>query len=259
MAERRIGTAGWTIPRIVADRFAPEGSALERYASVFSCAEINSSFHRSHRESTWARWAASVPADFAFAAKLPKEITHRRRLIDCEASLVQALAEMRPLGAKLRVLLVQLPPSLAFDADAADRFLTLLRGHWQGGLACEPRHGSWFGAEAEALLVRHRTARIAADPPPADGAEAPGGWPGLIYYRLHGSPAKYRSSYDDGRLETIAGQIAAAGEAPIWCIFDNTASSAATADALNLDSLLHDAPTPSGRSPASAASAAPPE
>jgi uncharacterized protein YecE (DUF72 family) len=265
VAERRIGTAGWTIPRIVADRFAPEGSALERYASVFSCAEINSSFHRSHRESTWARWAESVPDDFAFAAKLPKEITHRRRLVDCEASLAQALAEMRPLGAKLRVLLVQLPPSLAFDADAADPFLTMLRGHWADGIACEPRHGSWFTAEAEALLTRHRAARIGADPPPADGAEAPGGWPGLVYYRLHGSPAKYRSSYDDGRLETIAGQIAAAGETPTWCIFDNTASSAAAVDALKLESLLNEAdgrqsageaPTPSGRSPAPAASAA---
>ncbi|MDB5691790.1 MAG: hypothetical protein JWO81_853 [Alphaproteobacteria bacterium] len=238
MNERRIGTAGWTIPRAVADHFPAEGSALERYASVFTCAEINSSFHRAHRESTWARWADSVPADFAFSAKLPKEITHRRRLVDCEALVAQALAEMRPLGARLRILLVQLPPSLAFDAEATERFLTGLRAHWEGGLACEPRHASWFGAEAEALLTRHHAARVAADPPPAEGAEAPGGWPGLVYYRLHGSPAKYRSSYDDGRLETITARIAATGDAPAWCIFDNTASSAATADALKLAAML---------------------
>lgn len=245
MAERLIGTAGWTIPRRVADRFPSKGSALERYAAIFSCAEINSSFHRSHRESTWARWAESVPDDFAFSAKLPKEITHRRRLVDCKAPLAQALAEMRPLGPKLRILLVQLPPSLVFDPAIADRFFGTLRTCWDREIACEPRHASWFEAEAEALLTRKRIARVAADPPPAEGAERPGGWPGLVYIRLHGSPAKYRSSYADGRLEGIARQIEAANDVPAWCIFDNTASGAATADALELVARLESVPAKS--------------
>ena len=243
MAERRIGTAGWTVPRMVADHFPAEGSGLERYASVFACAEINSSFHRAHRESTWARWAETVPEHFAFSAKLPKEITHKRRLVDCLELLDQALAEMRPLGDKLRILLVQLPPSLAYGRDVASVFLDALRSRWQGGVAWEPRHASWFEAGAEALLADHQVVRVAADPPPAPGAEHPGGWPGLAYYRLHGSPVKYRSSYDDGRLEAIAGAIAAAAATPAWCIFDNTASSAATADALKLAALLGTDPT----------------
>ena len=236
--ELRIGTAGWTIPKIVADRFPAEGSGLERYSSVFPCAEINSSFHRSHRESTWARWAESVPSEFSFSAKLPKEITHKRRLVDCEALLDAARAEMSPLGSKLGILLVQLPPSLAFDAAVAADFLAALRSRWQGHIACEPRHATWFAPEAEALLAQHCVARVAADPPPVPGAERPGGWRGLVYFRLHGSPAKYRSSYDDGRLEGIARAIEEAGEAPAWCIFDNTASSAAMGDALKLAELL---------------------
>ncbi|HEX5185121.1 MAG TPA: DUF72 domain-containing protein [Allosphingosinicella sp.] len=238
MAERRIGTAGWTIPSAVAESFPREGSGLERYAAILSCAEINSSFHRSHRESTWARWAESVPGDFAFAAKLPREITHKQRLADCGASVDRALAEMRPLGRKLRILLVQLPPSLAFDARIAEEFAAAFRRRWDGFVAWEPRHPSWFDAEAEALLVRHHIARVAADPPPAPGADRPGGWPGLVYLRLHGSPARYRSRYDDGRLEGIAARLEAAGDVPAWCIFDNTASGAAAADALKLLSLL---------------------
>jgi uncharacterized protein YecE (DUF72 family) len=238
VAERRIGTAGWTIPGAVADHFPAEGSALQRYAAIFSCAEINSSFHRSHRESTWARWAESVPEDFAFSAKLPKEITHRRKLVDCEPLIAQALSEMRPLGAKLLILLVQLPPSLSFDPAIAEPFLVALRRLWEGAIAWEPRHASWFEPEAEDLLVRHRIARVAADPPPAPGADRPGGWPGLVYIRLHGSPAKYRSSYDDGRLKLIAAQLQRAGDVPAWCIFDNTASGAATADALELVTLV---------------------
>src|SRR3954471_23178443 len=74
-----IGTAGWSIPRDVADRFLADGSALERYASRFPVAEINSSFHRSHRPSTWERWAESVPADFRFSVKVPKTITHQAK------------------------------------------------------------------------------------------------------------------------------------------------------------------------------------
>jgi uncharacterized protein YecE (DUF72 family) len=233
----RIGTAGWTIPARTADSFPREGSSLERYASRFDCAEINSSFHRSHRFATWQRWASSVPGDFLFSAKLPKEITHKRRLADCPAPLAQALAEMAGLGDRLHILLVQLPPSLAFEPAVAEAFFAGLRSAWSRVIACEPRHPSWFEPEADALLVNMRVARVAADPALVPAAAEPGGWPGLAYYRLHGSPATYRSSYDDGRLEACAERLAA-GAAPTWCIFDNTASSAAAGDALKLKALM---------------------
>lgn len=233
----RIGTAGWTIPTRSAEAFPAEGSSLERYAARFGCAEINSSFHRSHRDGTWRRWAESVPGDFRFSAKLPKEITHRRRLADCSAPLAAALTEMAALGDKLEILLVQLPPSLAFEPGVAGPFLNGLRGLWERGLACEPRHSSWFEGEAGALLEALRIARVAADPARVPEAAEPGGWRGLAYFRLHGSPVPYRSSYDDGRLETYAARIAAE-TGPTWCIFDNTASGAATTDALKLQELL---------------------
>ncbi|HEX8308549.1 MAG TPA: DUF72 domain-containing protein [Allosphingosinicella sp.] len=233
----RIGTAGWTIPASAADSFPQEGSSLERYSKRFDCAEINSSFHRSHRADTWRRWASAVPDDFRFAAKLSKEITHKRRLADCEALLAGALAEMEELGEGFEILLVQLPPSLAFDPAVAEPFLSTLRSRWEGDVACEPRHPSWFEPEANSLLADRRVARVAADPARVPAAAEPGGWPGLVYYRLHGSPATYRSSYDDGRLEAYAQRLAESA-VPAWCIFDNTASSAATGDALKLRGLL---------------------
>jgi uncharacterized protein YecE (DUF72 family) len=233
----RIGTAGWTVATRCADSFPGEGSSLERYSARFDCSEINSSFHRSHRPDTWRRWAESVPQGFRFSAKLPRAITHDRRLADCSEPLAAALAEMAGLGSKLDVLLVQLPPSLAFDQAVAEAFFTQLRSGWERNLACEPRHSSWFEAEADALLAERRVARVAADPARVPAAAEPGGWRGLSYYRLHGSPATYRSSYDDGRLEAYAERLAAAAD-PTWCIFDNTASSAATGDALKLKSLM---------------------
>ena len=233
----RIGTAGWTIPARSALAFPGEGSSLERYSGRLDCAEINSSFHRSHRPGTWRRWASSVPGDFRFSAKLSREITHKRRLVGCSEPLAAALAEMAELGPGLDILLVQLPPSLAFEPAVATAFLAELRARWDRHIVCEPRHSSWFESGPDALLENLRIARVAADPAKVPAAARPGGWRGLGYYRLHGSPAVYRSSYDDGRLEEYAARIAA-GPGPAWCIFDNTASAAATADALKLQRLL---------------------
>jgi uncharacterized protein YecE (DUF72 family) len=235
----RIGTAGWSIARASAEAFPGHGVGLERYALRFSCTEINSSFHRSHRASTWERWAASVPEDFRFSAKLSKEITHKRKLADCSEPVAAAIGEMEGLGAKLRIVLVQLPPSLALDERLAGAFFDGLRRRWNGHIVCEPRHESWFGPEGDGLLAGFGIARVAADPARVPAAACPGGASALAYWRLHGSPVPYRSSYDDGRLEAYAGEIAAAAAEgrEVWCIFDNTASSAATGDALKLQAL----------------------
>ncbi|HEX8483045.1 MAG TPA: DUF72 domain-containing protein [Allosphingosinicella sp.] len=233
----RIGTAGWTIPTGAAGAFPAEGGSLERYSARFGCAEINSSFHRSHRPDTWRRWAESVPEAFRFSAKLPKEITHKRRLSDFHEPLQAVLSEMEGLGDRLEILLVQLPPSLGFDPATAEPFFEGLRSRWDRHVACEPRHPSWFDPEADLLLAERRIARVAADPARVPAAADPGGWTGLAYYRLHGSPVMYRSSYDDGRLEDYAARLGE-GTEPAWCIFDNTASSAATGDALKLRTLL---------------------
>ena len=230
-----IGTAGWSIPRDIADRFPDEGSGLERYASRFPIAEINSSFHRPHRISTWARWRDSVPDGFRFSVKLPKQITHVSKLEDCAAELRKFMGEAETLGPRLAALLVQLPPKLAFDARIAEPFFTRLRDITPAAIACEPRHLSWFEGDAAEVLQRLGVARVAADPAICDAASKPGPWGGLSYWRLHGSPVVYRSSYSD-RIEHYAAELrqeAAAGK-DVWCILDNTASSAGAADALLL-------------------------
>ena len=231
-----VGTAGWTLPSAVQPAFPAEGSHLQRYAARFPAVEINSSFYRPHRPATYARWRESVPPGFRFCVKLPKAITHARRLVDAEEALAAFLAEAGGLGPALACLLVQLPPSLAFDAAAADGFFAALRGMTPVAAVCEPRHETWFAAEAGALLERWRIARVAADPARVPAAAEPGGWRGVAYHRLHGSPRTYYSSYDDGYLDALAGRIvedAAAGR-EVWCIFDNTAAGAAAQNALDL-------------------------
>lgn len=240
----RIGTAGWSIPSFCAEEFPAEGTHLERYSAQFNAVEINSSFYRPHRVQTYTRWAASVPDDFRFAVKVPKAITHELRLREAGQKLQQFLGEVCGLGNKLGPLLVQLPPSLVFEAEIVKSFFALARQSFNGPIVCEPRHGSWFGPAADDLLNSFNVARVAADPAKIAGADAPGGFTGLTYWRLHGSPRIYYSAYESDFLENVAASLAEAvvDGAEAWCIFDNTASGAATGNALefvsHFDALL---------------------
>ncbi len=229
----RIGTAGWSIPRASAGAFPEQGTGLERYASRLNVVEVNSSFYRHHAFKTWQRWAGSTPPGFRFAVKLPKEATHVRRLVDCADVIDRFFGEVAGLGDKLGPVLVQLPPNLAFDQKLFAKFVRTLRKASKAALALEPRHASW--ADAEPLLKKLKVARVAADPPRFSADAEPGGWNGLRYWRLHGSPQIYRSSYAD-RLPGIAAKLAD-GKAETWCIFDNTMTGAAMADALDLSEI----------------------
>ncbi len=229
-----VGCASWTIPKAHAGHFPASGSHLERYAARFSAVEINSSFYRPHRPATYTRWAASVSEDFRFAVKAPRQVTHNGRLTDLE-TLGRFLSEVNALGDKLGPMLVQLPPSLAFDARVARVFLKALRERFAGHVVCEPRHQSWFASEADQLLIEFQVARAAADPALTPGADRPGGWGGLAYFRLHGSPRMYYSAYSVERLGALTCVLQeAARVASVWCIFNNTAQGAATQDALVL-------------------------
>ena len=198
--------------------------------------EINSTFHRSHRASTLQRWHDEVPPAFRFSAKLPKEITHTQRLRDSENAVDAFVRELAPLGRKLACLLVQLPPSFAFDVAVAAPFFRHLRRVTSLSVACEPRHESWFSPEANALLLEQDVARVAADPARVSVGAEPGGAPTLSYYRLHGSPDMYRSAYTDRYIALLATRLRrdAADGRCVWCIFDNTTLGAAAANALAL-------------------------
>jgi len=237
----RIGTAGWVIPRQNAVTAAGEGSHLERYARVFGCVEINSSFHRAHRPATWARWAEAVPENFRFSVKFPKTLTHEAKLAVSSGALDGFFAETAGLGEKLGVVLVQLPPSLAFEDCPAVEFFEALRDRWQGAVALEPRHVSWFSPDAEELIERHRVGRVAADPVRTGAGRAlrPGGWEGLAYFRLHGSPRMYYSAYEADFLGEVAQAIAELpDETDTWVIFDNTAAGHAFGNAVELRRLV---------------------
>lgn len=231
----RIGCAGWAIPAAVRDRFDAGPSALARYATRFDAVEINSSFHRSHRRVTYERWAAAVPRGFRFSVKLPRTITHEAGLRGTARLLDAFIEEIGGLGGRLGGVLVQLPPTLAFETRRAGRFFALLRARTDTAVWVEPRHRSWTSARAEDLFHEHGLERVAADPPRLEVDARPGGVGRSRYWRWHGSPRIYYSAYTDAALDRLADEVRRRGaRRSTWCIFDNTAGGHAVSDALRL-------------------------
>jgi uncharacterized protein YecE (DUF72 family) len=240
-----IGVAGWSLPsptyepkpgfapRLPLARFGKEGSHLEKYARVYTAAEINSTFYRPHQAGTFERWAKAVPPGFRFSVKLAKEITHTLGLAAPREPLSRFFAPVLALGAAMGPLLIQLPPSRAFEARRAGAFFRALRARYQGPAVLEARHESWFEPSASRLLATHEVHRVIADPATAEIEPAPEDT--LVYYRLHGSPRMYWSGYSPEFLDDLAAKIATLrARAEVWCIFDNTAAGFAQWDALGL-------------------------
>lgn len=239
----RIGCAGWSLSRAAQAAFGAGDSVLQRYATRLPMVEINSSFYRPHQAATYARWAASVPAGFRFAVKLPRVISHERRLRDTMQPLALFLDGVMALGDRLGPLLLQLPPSLAYEPATVTAFLHGLRARTSVDVACEPRHPSWFTADVDTLLSDHGIARVAADPARVPAAAAPGGDRTWSYWRWHGQPEIYRSAYSEQALAGLAQHLqreAAAQRRCAWCVLDNTALGHATGNALHLQALLQE-------------------
>lgn len=223
----RIGCAGWNLPK---DLRVPSLSYLERYAQLFNCVEINSSFYRHHQPKTYARWASAVPEGFRFSVKVPRTITHDTGPV--EGALDRFLNEALELGNKLGPLLIQFPPKAIFERGVASEFFLGFRAKFHGEIVCEPRHATWFEPEAYKLLEAHSVSLVAADPKPVSGA------PGVLqhesrYYRLHGAPKIYYSEYTEDFLR-IFKERGALQRSGVWVIFDNTALGYAYKNALAL-------------------------
>lgn len=247
----RIGLAGWSeaVSRH-RDLYAvpPDAgrlSGLQRYACTFDFTEVNASFYRRLRRETYERWAGDTPDGFGFSVKVNRSLTHFHRLRDT-SGLAPFLDSVSGLGDKLLALLVQLPPTLACEPSTAEAFFRALRSLYPGAVACEPRHESWLSPEARGLLEELGVGVVRTAIPQAE--EAPG--PGPVYVRLHGTPRRYYSAYSSDDLRQLAHWLEDAGPRTRIVVFDNTATSAATRNALELRSLLTpadgQAPEPGG-------------
>ena len=155
-----VGTQGWNYTAW-AGPFYPQRTKpadfLALYSRAFSTVEVDSTFYAIPPEGTLRGWADRVPDRFVFALKMPQEITHERRLVDCGDMLAEFTGRIRLLGPKLGPVLIQLGPDFGPEhRPALERFLPLLPGDLR--FAIEFRRYTWLTKPILRLLREHGVA-----------------------------------------------------------------------------------------------------
>jgi uncharacterized protein YecE (DUF72 family) len=265
----RVGISGWRYPAWRGDFYPkglPQRRELEHAASQLTSIEVNGSFYSLQRPSSYAAWraeATAVRADFVFAVKGGRFVTHMKRLRDVDVPLANFFASgVLALGPALGPILWQLPENLRFDADVLDDFLGRLPRTTAAAAALAQRHDdkvpddralttaeddrplryalefrspTFAAAEAYTVLRRYGVATVYAD--------TAGRWPKVDedtaayrYVRLHGDRELYASGYSDRALDEWAERCrtwASAGQ-DVFCYFDNDMKGYAPHDARRL-------------------------
>ena len=267
MAEIHVGISGWTYPPWRGDFYPPglpHKRELSYAASVLGSIEVNGTFYGLLRPTSFAGWVSEVPADFVFAVKGSRFITHLKKLADVRTPLANFFASgVLALEEHLGPLLWQLPPNLGYDRERLAAFFELLprtlgeaaglarehdqrisadrelltTAHPQHPIrhALEVRHDSFRTSALVDLLRQHEVALVLAD--------NPGTWPVLDevttdfrYVRLHGDTELYASGYSAEALDNWAARItswSAAGQ-DVYVYCDNDAKVHAPYDAMGL-------------------------
>jgi uncharacterized protein YecE (DUF72 family) len=204
-------------------------SRLTYYASLFTSLEVNATFYKLPKLATVEKWGNSVPENFRFTFKLPKEVTHARDL-QFSADALELFAEtVACVGDKKGCLLVQLPPKVSRDKEEElTGLLECLSDHAVGWkIAVEFRHPSWYDRAVYRLLQGYEAGMVEHDMPKSTTpkiqvAES------FVYLRFHGPEGTYRGSYEDPVLEGYAKRIAdwLKNGKEVYAYFNNTAGDA---------------------------------
>jgi uncharacterized protein YecE (DUF72 family) len=242
-----IGTSGWQYRdwKGLLYAGAPQRMWLERYAAVFATVEVNNAFYRLPETSTFQGWRERTPADFRFAVKASRYLTHVRRLADPAEPVRRLVQRAAALGGKLGPVLLQLPPSLQADPALLAGCLDCFPPGVQ--VAVEPRHRSWWSDAVAQVLARHGAALCWADRRgrPVTPLWRTAGWG---YLRLHEGAAADRPRYGARALATWTERIAREWpDGEVWVYFNNDPHAAAVRDALAFARAVRRCGLPIGR------------
>jgi uncharacterized protein YecE (DUF72 family) len=240
MSELRIGTSGWSYQSWRGPFFPPGLPAKDHlafYVTRFNATELNAPFYRTPTLEAVKRWRDTTPADFVFAWKASKFITHWKRLsAKSRNSIALMETRLKQLRHKAGPVLFQLPPRMHADRERLAAFLKLLRK--RRPYVFEFRHPSWYEAEILDLMRDHDVALCLSD-----HHDAPAPWEVTarhVYIRGHGPGGRYRDHYPDATLRAWGRDIRRwrRQRRDVYCFFDNDQKSAAPKDAERLRELV---------------------
>lgn len=205
---------------------------LTLYSQAFNCVEINSTFYRKPTAKTLLKWAEETPDDFRFFIKIPKTISHEKRLKDCREEISEFCLHIQDhLKEKLSGFLYQFPPSFKNTPENISLILDSLDFSYLNVI--EFRHESWWRDEIFSLLKDRQIVFSGVSFPGNLPEDVIINHPGILYYRLHGTPVLYKSEYNEEFINHLAEKIKA-GRQTTFIFFNNTWGTAAVKNALYL-------------------------
>jgi uncharacterized protein YecE (DUF72 family) len=240
----RIGTSGWSYNHwadVLYPPGLPSARRLARYVEVFDTVELNASFYRWPKDSTFAGWRDQLPEGFRLSVKAHRGLTHYRRLSSPEPWIERFERCWQLLGERRGVLLVQLHPQQQRDPTSQARLEAFLRLMPESiRVAVELRHPSWDDPAVYQLLESRRAAYVVMSG--AGLACVPRATTDLVYVRMHGpEPASmYTGSYTPDDLRWWAGRVTDWDNEgrDVWMYFNNDLGGHAVRNALTLREFL---------------------
>ncbi|ASE60924.1 DUF72 domain-containing protein [Chryseobacterium indologenes] len=215
---------------------APSKDFLSLYAEHFNCVEINSTFYRKPTAKTLLKWHDETPDHFRFFIKIPKSVTHQNRLSESKEEITAFCTHIHDhLKDKLSGFLYQLPPSFNNTQENTDRIIRNIDSNFLNVI--EFRDESWWQKEIFSLLKRMNIIFSGVSFPGKLPEEVIINHPEVLYYRLHGKPVLYKSSYSDDFLSHLAEQIKNHPQ-KAFIFFNNTWGTSAIHNAMFLKSIL---------------------
>jgi uncharacterized protein YecE (DUF72 family) len=236
-----IGTSGFSYGHWTNGRFYPGACDLAYYLDHFNVVEMNVTFYRLPQESTFKLWHQRTPNDFRFVFKVPRFISHMKKLVMDEAAVGAWNDFFDRLDVipkkKLGPLLLQIPHGFHLNAEKLRNTLRLARSRGYR-IAFEARHDSWIAPETTILLKEHAGAHVAADWRQFN--LAPSSDDSFLYLRRHGPKRMYSGSYSLAQLRKMAEEIVqfTMQRREAYVFFNNDGKAAAPYDAMKLNQLL---------------------
>ncbi len=215
----------------------PKWRWFEYYCTRFDTVEMNVTFYRLPKPSSFKRWLNSSPEGFCFSLKGSRFITHIKRLKDVEEPVERFFSSVTLLKEKLSVVLWQFPPKMAIDIAALEGFLELIK-QYRIRNTFEFRHQSWITKDVQKLLGRYGYSFCQADWPDFN-RELPL-TSDFVYIRRHGHGGRYNSCYSDEELREDAKRIKGYLKKgmDVYVYFNNDAFGYAPKNAQTLKELL---------------------
>ena len=209
---------------------------LSLYSQVYNSVEINSTFYRKPTAKTLLKWVDETPEDFKFFIKIPKTISHEKRLKDCKEEILEFCNLIQSnLKEKLSGFLYQFPPSFKNTQENIDLILNNIDFSFLNVI--EFRHESWWRNEIFKILRENNTVFSGVTFPGNLSEDVIVNHPEILYYRLHGKPILYKSEYSEEFLNDLANKIKA-NNRKTFIFFNNTWGNAAIKNSLYLKKIL---------------------